>query len=138
MNGPVSGSGKVVFRALGSTELAGPDGRELLSILARPKLLGLLSYLATDNSGPLHRRDTLMGLLWADTDPERSRNALRQSLYHLRRALGEGVLSGRGDDEVGLDNERFWCDVIAFEAAIESGRREEALELYRGELLVGL
>jgi DNA-binding SARP family transcriptional activator/tetratricopeptide (TPR) repeat protein len=137
MSGPVSGSGMVVFRALGSTELAGPDGRDLLSILARPKLLGLLSYLAADNSGPLHRRDTLMGLLWAETDPERSRNALRQSLYHLRRALGEGVLSGRGDDEVGLDNERFWCDVAAFEAAIESGRHEEALELYRGDFLVG-
>lgn len=137
MSGPVSGSGMVVFRALGSTELAGPDGTELLSILARPKLLGLLSYLAADNSGPLHRRDTLMGLLWAETDPERSRNALRQSLYHLRRALGEGVLSGRGDGEVGLDNERFWCDVAAFEAAIESGRHEEALELYRGDFLVG-
>ncbi len=137
MIGPSSGSGMVVFRALGSTELNGPDGGELLSILARPKLLGLLSYLAADNSGPLHRRDTLMGLFWAETDPERSRNALRQSLYHLRRALGEGVLSGRGDDEVGLDSQRFWCDVTAFEAAIESGRREEALELYRGDLLLG-
>jgi len=137
MSGPIFGSGIVAFRALGSTELAGPDGRELLSILARPKLLGLLSYLAADNSGPFHRRDTLMGLLWADADPDRSRNALRQSLYHLRRALGEGVLTGRGDDEVGLDTERFWCDVAAFETAIESGRREEALELYRGDLLVG-
>jgi DNA-binding SARP family transcriptional activator/tetratricopeptide (TPR) repeat protein len=137
MIGPSSGSGMVVFRALGSTELSGPDGEELLSILSRPKLLGLLSYLAADSSGPFHRRDTLMGLFWAETDPERSRNALRQSLYHLRRALGEGVLSGRGDDEVGLDRERFWCDVAAFEAAIESGGREEALELYRGELLPG-
>ena len=55
MSGPFSGTGTVVFRALGSTELNGADGRELLSILARPKLLGLLSYLAADNSGPFHR-----------------------------------------------------------------------------------
>jgi hypothetical protein len=37
MSGPFSGTGMIVFRALGSTELNGQDGRELLSILARPK-----------------------------------------------------------------------------------------------------
>jgi hypothetical protein len=48
----------------------------LLSILARPKLLGLLSYLATDNSGPFHRRDTLTGLLRGSCGPTPTPNGL--------------------------------------------------------------
>jgi tetratricopeptide (TPR) repeat protein len=46
-------------------------------------------------------------------------------------------LVGRGEEEIGLDRERFWCDVGAFEAALDRGNGEEALELYRGDLLSG-
>ena len=132
-----SNGGQTRFHLLGAAELTGPEGNQLLSVLARPKLLALLSYLAAGSPRGFHRRDTLVGLFWAETDPERARNALRQSLFHLRRALGEDVLLTRGDDEVGLEAEWFWCDVTAFEGALAEGRREEALELYRGELLEG-
>jgi tetratricopeptide (TPR) repeat protein len=43
----------------------------------------------------------------------------------------------RGDEEVGLDADRFWSDVAAFEDALKRGARQEALELYRGDLLQG-
>ncbi|KPK75018.1 MAG: hypothetical protein AMS25_18745 [Gemmatimonas sp. SM23_52] len=104
---------------------------------ARPKLLAILSYLATSTSRGYVRRDTLIGLFWPDVDPDRARNSLRQSLHHLRRSLGEDTLLGRGDEEVGLAADRFWCDVAAFEDALEAGRAEEALSHYRGELLEG-
>ena len=126
------------LQALGSVELQGPGGRELRAIISRPKLLGLLAYLAASAAGRFHRRDTLVGLLWPESTDERARNALRQAVYQLRNELGEGVLVGRGDEELGLDAGRFWSDVDAFEAALEAGDREGALELYRGDLLAGL
>ncbi|MCH7683430.1 MAG: hypothetical protein IIB35_06945, partial [Gemmatimonadetes bacterium] len=35
------------------------------------------------------------------------------------------------------DTEGFWCDAVAFEAFVDEGRFEEALALYRGDLLEG-
>jgi DNA-binding SARP family transcriptional activator len=137
MEEPRSDSLMIQFRALGTAELKGPEGNELLSVLARPKLLALLSYLAAGSRRGFIRRDTLISLFWGDVDQERARNNLRQSLHHLRRALGEDVLASRGDDEVGLAEGQFWCDVRAFEEALDAGRQEEALALYRGELLEG-
>jgi serine/threonine-protein kinase len=118
-------------------DLTAPDGRELRSVLARPKLLALLAYLAAHAPGPFHRRDTLLALLWPEASDERARAALRQALYNLRNALGDAVLVGRGEDEVGLDSARFGSDVRDFEAALASGDREGALDLYRGDLLPG-
>ncbi len=127
---------RIVFRALGTPELRTREA-ELHSILARPKLLGLLSFLAAASPRGVHRRDTLLGLFWAETDQQRARRALRQSLYYLRQSLGPGVLVGRGEEALGLDEQRLWCDVTAFEAALGEGRSEDALELYRGDLLDG-
>jgi serine/threonine-protein kinase len=131
---PVTGP-VVEFRALGTPLLTSAEV-ELQSILARPKLLGLLSFLACSSPG-FHRRDTLLGLFWAENDEKRARRALRQSVYYLRQSLGPGVLVARGEDELGLEGDRLWCDVRAFEVAIGEGREEEALEWYRGDLLSG-
>jgi DNA-binding SARP family transcriptional activator/tRNA A-37 threonylcarbamoyl transferase component Bud32/TolB-like protein len=79
-----------------------------------------------------------LGLFWAEVDQERARKALRQSLYQLRQAFGDGVIVGRGDDEVGLSPDLFWSDVAEFEAALAREEREEALDLYLGDFLPGL
>jgi len=128
----------IEFRALGPAQIDGPEGTEPQSVLARPKLLGLLSILAAGSSRGFHRRDSLIGLFWAELDQERARSAVRQSLYRLRGFLGESVVVTRGDDEVGLSAEGFWCDVTAFEAELKEDRREAALRHYRGDLLDGL
>jgi DNA-binding SARP family transcriptional activator/TolB-like protein len=125
------------FQALGAADLKGPEGNTLRSVLARPKLLGVLSYLAAATPRGFQRRDTITGLFWSELSQERARGALRQALYHLRQSLGEGVVVTRGDEEVGLDADRFWSDVAAFESALERGDREGSLELYRGDLLPG-
>jgi DNA-binding SARP family transcriptional activator/TolB-like protein len=131
-----TGSSSIEFRVLGSVFLTGPEGNQLHSILARPKLVALLSRLAVE-PGAFVRRDTLIGLLWPSLDLDRARSALRQSLYHLRRSLGEAVIVSRGDDEVGLDAALIWCDAAALDATLARGDRADGVELYRGEFLEG-
>jgi serine/threonine-protein kinase len=127
----------ITFRALGVAELKGPEGRSVQSVLARPKLLGLLAYLAVASPRGFHRRDSLLPLLWEELDEDRARRALRQSLYHLRRALGEGAIVTHGDEEVGLDENVIWCDTAAFADALDRDSPQDALDLYRGHLLEG-
>jgi DNA-binding SARP family transcriptional activator/tetratricopeptide (TPR) repeat protein len=127
----------IEFRALGSVELVGPEGADTRAVLARPKLLGLLSFLTVGASRGFHRRDSLIGVFWAELDQARARSAVRQSLYRLRQFLGEGVIETRGDDEVAVSERVFRCDVRAFEDALQRGERDTALGLYRGDLLAG-
>jgi len=127
----------VRFHALGALELRGAHGEELRSVLVQTKRLALFAYLALAKPARLHRRDSLVALFWPESDAERARLALRQALHFLRRALGEGVIVGRGDEEIGIAPEALWCDVVAFEIALDGGRCAEALELYRGDLLPG-
>src|SRR2546426_2803055 len=127
----------VEFRILGALNLLSADGHELKVILAQPKRVALLAYLAAATPRRLHRRDSLIALFWPELDQEHARAALRQALHGLRQELGEGMLVSRGDEEVGLDEERLRCDVVEFERATKEGRLADALELYRGELLEG-
>ena len=76
-----------------------------------------------------------MALLWPEHPPESARHTLSESLYVLRRELGE-IFAGAGG-EVALDPARVESDVEAFERALREGRRVEAVELYRGPFLDG-
>jgi DNA-binding SARP family transcriptional activator/tetratricopeptide (TPR) repeat protein len=51
--------------------------------------------------------------------------------------LGAEVVTTRGAEEVGLDADAIWCDVVAFRAAIDDGRLDDAMRLYRGDFLPG-
>jgi len=119
----------------GTIDVRDVQGRELQGILAQPKRLALLAYLAAASPTGSHRRDTLLGLFWPELDQSHARNALSQAVHFLRRALGEEVLIARTGDELALDSTRVWVDVRAFNAALSDDRPGEALELYRGDLL---
>src|SRR6059036_879927 len=127
----------VEFRLLGTLSLTTADGREVGSLLSQPRRLALLAYLAAATPRGLHRRDTLLALFWPELDQDHARAALRQSLHVLRSALGADTVVSRGDEEIGLDFERIWCDVAAFARAIDGGEPGQALDLYRGNLLEG-
>src|SRR5256886_14004197 len=122
---------------LGGLNLLGVGGHELNSVLAQPKRVALLAYLAAATPRRLHRRDAVLGLCWPELDQEHARAALRQALHGLRHALGDGVLVTRGDEDIVLDAERIRCDVVEFARAAEVGRLADALDLYRGDLLEG-
>jgi len=125
------------LRTLGALDLRAVDGEELRTVLAQPKRLALLAYLAVTTPRGAHQRDTLIALFWPEQDSEHARNALSQSLHFLRRWLGADVITSRGADELAVNRELLWCDAVAFEDALDAGRPTEALELYRGDLLQG-
>ena len=122
--------------ALGRTELRVAAAGKV--VVLQPKRLGLLAYLAVAAPGRFVRRDLILPLFWPELDGPRARNALNKAVFYLRQVLGEGVLTGRGDDEVGLSGERFWCDAVALDEAVADQGWGEALELYRGDFLPGL
>lgn len=111
---------------------------ELRPVLTQPKRAALLAYLALADSSGFRRRDTLVALFWPDSDDIRARAALRQAVRFLRRAIGEGVVVSRGEEEIGISSQEFWLDAIAFERAAVGGRHAEALDLYRGPFLDGV
>ncbi len=109
--------------------------------LARHKVEALLALLAL-RPGQFHRRDKLAALLWPDAPGPRARHSLRQALAELRLALAPAapcLLERR--DAVGLDATAVAVDVPAFERLLGGGVRdalEEAVSLYRGDLLEGI
>ena len=120
---------------LGAIDLREEGGREVRPVLAQPKRLALLAYLAAALPRGPHRRDTLLGIFWPELDQDHARNALSKAVHFLRRSLGEAALVSRNVEELGLDGAVVWTDVAAFDAAVHAGRTEEALGLYRGDLL---
>lgn len=127
----------ITLRMLGALELRMPTETESRTVLAQPKRLALLAYLSAASPVGFHRRDTLLGLLWPDLDQDHARSALSQAIYYLRRSLGREVVLSRGNEEVAIDPDRLWCDVVGFRMALSAGAAREALELYRGDLLPG-
>jgi len=123
------------LQLLGSIDLRDESGAELASVLAQPKRLALLAYLAAASPIGPQRRDTLLGIFWPELDQEHARNALSKAVHFLRRAMGDSAIASRSADELALEGGRVWTDVRAFATALEGGRQEEALELYRGDLL---
>src|SRR5512146_3376343 len=123
---------------LGLHAVRGPGGREIHSLPAQPKRFALLAYLAIAGGEGYHRRDTLAAMFWPDLDQFAARRALRNTLYHLRVALGDGVIVARGDDAVSINRAALTSDVSRLSDAVSAGRYEEAIEYYRGELLAGI
>ncbi|HEX5409331.1 MAG TPA: BTAD domain-containing putative transcriptional regulator [Gemmatimonadaceae bacterium] len=123
---------------LGALSLRGADGHELRTVLAQPKRLALLAYLAVESARGFQRRDRLFALFWPELDQSQARQALRQSLYFLRRSLGANVLVNRGAEEIGIAADAFFCDTRNFAALLHDGQLADALALYRGDLLAGV
>ena len=128
----------IELRTLGSLELRGTEGETFDPVLVQPKRVALLAYLVLARPRGFQRRDVLLALFWPDCGATHARDALNQSLRFLRRFLGKDVLISRGDDELGVDMTRLWCDAAAFEQRIAAGDDVDALSLYRGNLLEGV
>ncbi|GAC1398576.1 MAG: hypothetical protein NVSMB56_13530 [Pyrinomonadaceae bacterium] len=117
----------------------------------------LLCYLLIHRNRA-HSRESLAGLLWGDSTTEKSKKYLRQTLWHLQRALEpkrdsrEAHILSVEHDWVQLNcKAHLQLDVAEFEQSYAqvqgvTGREmceaharqlEAAINLYRGELLEG-
>jgi DNA-binding SARP family transcriptional activator len=127
----------IELRTLGALGLRSAEGTPLASVLAQPRRIALLCYLALESPRGFQRRDTLYALFWPEHSTEQARHALRQSLYFLRHELGAETIVSRGDDALAVAPDRVRCDAVELERAADEGRLEDALALYRGDLLGG-
>ncbi|HYW30868.1 MAG TPA: BTAD domain-containing putative transcriptional regulator, partial [Gemmatimonas sp.] len=129
-------AGPALLRVLGGLEFDGATTGAAAELLARPKQLALLVYLALGGRMGLRQRGTVLELFWPESTSKRARSSLRQAAYQLRQLLGPDVLAGRGD-AVGLSADALRCDAVDFDRRLDTGDRAGALELYRGDLLPG-
>ncbi len=139
-------------RLLGGFEVV--RGRRSVTEGCRVKMRALLAYLAVE-SGRMHSRQALAGLLWPECDEDHARQSLRQALAGLRHALGDdegpGALITVSRESVGFNGSGHDLDTAAFEAPIPeicpTSLRERAecrnchlaaIAHYRGPFLAGL
>ena len=119
---------------LGPVCLTGPD-KPFMRRATQQRRLALLAALAS-SPGASISRDRLLGLLWPDRDEHTARHLLADSLYVLRRSLGQKVIIASGE-ALQLSEALVWTDVGDFQRALANARWSVALAVYRGDFLDG-
>ena len=109
--------------------------RELGGAAAQRRPLALLLLLAAAGDHGISR-DKLVSYLWPEKDAEHARNALRQTIYSLRRDLGAPELVLGGGD-LRLNRALLPSDLAEFDDAVASGDFDRAVALYAGPLADG-
>jgi DNA-binding SARP family transcriptional activator len=127
----------IQLRLLGPIELRDSADEEITGVLVQPKRFALLVYLAAARPRGFRRRDSLLGLFWPELDETHARQALKQTVSVLRRSLGDTALRNRGAEEIAIDSTILMADVATFADHVAAGRFDEAMTLYRGDLLEG-
>ncbi|WP_420127733.1 BTAD domain-containing putative transcriptional regulator [Longimicrobium sp.] len=97
--------------------------------------LALLALLASAR-GRMVRRERLIGYLWPEHPGDSARHLLSESLYILRKAVGEDMFVSAGD-EIALDPATVRSDLADFLAALEADDPEAAVAAYGGPFLDG-
>ena len=100
----------------------------------RPRPLALLAILASAG-GQGASRDRLLGVLWPESEQERARHALSQTIYSLRRDLGTEVVIATPD--LRIDPSQISSDVADFRTAVAAKNWAEAAALYVGPFVDG-
>ena len=131
---PPPGAPKYRLRFLGGLDLTDGNGDSRTELLKRRKPFALFAYLALAKPDAYLQREALCALFWPDSDHERSRASLRQSLAAIRKALPD-VLDQRGDEEVRLVPGMVTSDVDEFRRAVQEGRGAGAIRIYGGTFL---
>jgi DNA-binding SARP family transcriptional activator len=111
------------------------DDRPLNGAAIRARSVALLAFVASRRKQGMSR-DKVLGYFWPETDTDHGRNNLKQTLFIMRRALGEDVLISAGTF-FRIDAAHLAVDVWEFEAALDRGALEDAVAHYQGPFLDG-
>jgi predicted ATPase/DNA-binding SARP family transcriptional activator len=115
---------------------------ERLTSFRRVKVQALLAYLVLEADRP-HARETLATLLWPLDAEASARSSLRQTLYELRRLLGDNDRSLTPFLRITRQTVQFnpgsdySLDAADFLRCQEQGELVQAAAHYRDDLLVG-
>lgn len=122
------------LKLLGGATLDGPDG-PLTGRAAQKRRLALLALLAMSRRQGL-AREKLATMLWPDSDSERARHLLSDTVYVINRAVGVDVITAAGD-ELRLRADQLRCDARELEDAVERGAVADAVKLHTGPFMDG-
>lgn len=122
------------LKTLGGLWLAGPQG-PLPGSDAQRRRLALLALVAEAGEKGISR-DRVVALLWPESDDERARHALNQTIYAIRKDLGADLIVGTRD--LRLDAASLTSDIQEFREALQRGDVAFADELYQGPFLDGI
>ena len=123
----------LLLRALGGLSIEGASAAD--GFLQRPRVLSLLALLAGGGSAGL-ARDSVLALLWPESDTCRARANLKQLAFQARRLGGLPIALGEGG-VVRLDVEPGRVDVWTFEEAVRRNDRTAMVRAYGGAFLDG-
>ena len=123
-----------VLKVLGGAALE-RGGAPVSGRAVHRRRLALLALLASAR-GRMVRRERLIGYLWPDHPTDAARHLLSESLYILRKAVGEDTFVTAGD-ELALDPAVVRSDLADFMAALEADDPEAAVAAYGGPFLDG-
>src|SRR5215212_3089817 len=126
------------MRVLGTVEIHGPHADAPVLGLTQPRQVALLLYLALAQPPGPQSRASLMAFLWPEADEESARHSLRNTLYSLRRTLGDRAFVARGAGYVGLEPGAVRCDALEVRRLLAEHRWTEAVAAWHGELAPGL
>lgn len=120
------------------------DGKALT--MQTRKAVALLVYLAMTQHA--HTRDALATMLWPESTSSKARLSLRQTLWGLKKVLGENWLVIKRESAGLKPDAKVWIDVARFEQLVTAEKThphaehqvcivcaqdlEEAMTLYRG------
>jgi DNA-binding SARP family transcriptional activator len=112
------------------------DGRPLDGAAVRRRSLALLAFVASRREQGVSR-DKVLGYFWPETDTNRARNNLKQTLFIMRRSLGDELLVS-SDAVLRINTRRLTVDSWEFEAELDQRLLQAALVHYRGAFLDGV
>jgi len=110
------------------------DGTRFERLLAQRSRAALLIYLTIERRVS---REALTAMFWPESDSANARHALRQSLYHIRKAIGADEWVESRSHELVVRGD-IVSDAGAFSEAVDRGDMERALRLYHGPFLQGV
>ncbi len=131
-----SGQGVLAIRLFGHTEMS-VDGTPFKFATPR-RSLHVLAYLLLNRTAPV-TREYLAFLIYPDDDEVAARTKLRATLSDMPKILPppfDRYVCVDGESVTWNPEAPLWLDVEAFAGASEDpGRLDEAIDLYRGDLL---
>jgi DNA-binding SARP family transcriptional activator/tetratricopeptide (TPR) repeat protein len=122
------------LRTLGGLTIQDEKG-PLTGAITRKRSLALLALIGLATEQGLSR-DRVLAYLWPESDTERARNNLKQTLFQLRQELSEDLFAP-GVGVLRLETSAISVDACDFQAALDRANPTTAVTLYRGPFLDG-